>query len=67
MFSEVALLTNNRDEDAQRVLDIFFQRVTLEDQFFCRALLAYATLEVSEKSLTFCLGEENSKARAQGR
>lgn len=31
MFVEVALLTNTRDDDAQRVLDIFFQRFTQED------------------------------------
>jgi hypothetical protein len=31
MFVEVALLTNTRDDDAQRVLDIFFQRFSQED------------------------------------
>jgi hypothetical protein len=41
MFAEVALLTGGeRDEDAQRVLEMFFQRISQEDQYYCRALLA---------------------------
>ena len=45
MYTEVALLTNTRDDSASRVNDIFFQRVGQEDQFFCRALLAKASIE----------------------
>ena len=47
-LAEVSLLSNKRDDSAERVLEIFFQRVTQEDQFYCRALLAQATIEVSE-------------------
>ena len=46
-LAEVSLLSNKRDDSAERVLEIFFQRVTQEDQFYCRALLAQATIEVS--------------------
>lgn len=54
-LAEVSLLTEKRDEQAERILDIFFQRVTQEDQFFCRALLAQATIEVSfSLNLNFC-------------
>jgi hypothetical protein len=28
LYAEVALLTNNRDQEAERTLDIFFQRFT---------------------------------------
>lgn len=45
MYVEVALLTGRRDDSASRVTDIFFQRITQQDQFFCRALLAKASIE----------------------
>ena len=51
-LAEVSLLSNKRDESAERILDIFFQRITQEDQFFCQALLAYATIEVRPCTLT---------------
>jgi hypothetical protein len=47
MLAEVSLLTNKRDHSAERILKIFFQRITQEDQFYCQALLAQATIEVS--------------------
>jgi hypothetical protein len=50
MYVEVALLTGTRDESASRVIDIFFQRVQQEDQFYCRALLAKASIE--ERKIT---------------
>lgn len=34
-LAEVSLLSNKRDESAERILDIFFQRITQEDQYFC--------------------------------
>ena len=61
MFIEVSLLTNTRDADAQRILDIFFQRFTQEDQFFCRALLAYATVEERKISQQSIKAEDNLK------
>jgi hypothetical protein len=61
MFVEVALLTNTRDADAQRLLDIFFQRFTQEDQFFCRALLAYATVEERKVLQLGLKAEDNLK------
>jgi hypothetical protein len=45
MYIEVALLTARRDESASRVTDIFFQRIEQQDQFYCRALLAKASIE----------------------
>lgn len=59
MYVEVALLTARRDESASRVTDIFFQRVEQEDQFYCRALLAKASIEerkIRERELK---GDEN--------
>lgn len=46
-LAEVSLLSGKRDDQAERILEIFFQRVTQEDQFYCRALLAQASIEVS--------------------
>ena len=51
-LAEVSLLSGKRDEQAERILEIFFQRVNQEDQFYCRALLAQATIEVS-RNLNF--------------
>ena len=49
-LAEVSLLSGKRDESAERILDIFFQRIGQEDQFYCQALLANATIEVSPLS-----------------
>lgn len=46
-FAEIALNAKTKDEDARRYLEIFFQRIEGENQFYCRALLAQATVEVS--------------------
>lgn len=46
-LAEVSLLSGKRDEQAERILEIFFQRLTQEDQYFCRALLAQSSIEVS--------------------
>ena len=51
LFVEVSLLSQKRDESAARILQIFFQRINQEDQFYCRALLSQATIEVSSVSL----------------
>ena len=48
-LAEVSLLSGKRDEQAERILEIFFQRIQQEDQFYCKALLAQATIEVSAK------------------
>lgn len=45
-FAEIALNAKTKDEDAKRYLELFFQRVEGENQFYCRALLAQATVEV---------------------
>ena len=47
MYVEVSLLSGKRDDSAARILQIFFQRVNQEDQYYCRALLSQATIEVS--------------------
>lgn len=59
MYIEVALLANNRDESASRVTDIFFQRIKQEDQFFCRALLAKATIEERKIKQLELKGDQN--------
>ena len=60
-LAEVSLLSNKRDEQAERVLEIFFQRIQQEDQFYCRALLAQATIEVP----TTTSPQRPSQARTQ--
>ena len=54
-LAEVSLLSGKRDEQAERILEIFFQRITQEDQFFCRALLAQASIEVRNLSSLFLM------------
>lgn len=61
MYVEVALLTNTRDDSASRVTDIFFQRINQEDQFFCRALLAKATIEERKIKKMELKGDDNFK------
>ena len=51
-----------RDDSAERILDIFFQRITQEDQFFCQALLAYATIEVNPLARLTFLGAQDLQA-----
>jgi hypothetical protein len=50
-LAQVSLLSGKRDDSADRILKIFFQRITQEDQFYCQALLAQATIEVITQSL----------------
>lgn len=59
MYVEVALLTARRDKSASRVTDIFFQRVEQEDQFYCRALLAKASIEERKIRELELKGDEN--------
>lgn len=59
MYIEVALLTNRRDDSASRVNDIFFQRINQQDQFFCRALLAKASIEERKVKKKELKGDEN--------
>ena len=48
-FAEIALRAKTKDGDERRYLQLFFERAEGEDQFYCRALLAQATAEVSLK------------------
>jgi hypothetical protein len=66
-LAEVSLLSGKRDDSAERILDIFFQRIQQEDQFFCQALLAYATIEVSAAMPHRFLGAQNREAREKRR
>ena len=59
MFIEVALLSKTRDDSASRVVDIFFQRINQQDQFFCRALLSKATIEHRKVTKLDLQGEAN--------
>jgi len=62
MFVEVSLLARGeRDDHAERVLQIFFQNVNSEDQFYCRALLAQATVEERKIVKSQMMGDENLK------
>jgi hypothetical protein len=61
------LLSGKCDDSAERILDIFFQRIQQEDQFFCQALLAYATIEVSAAMPHRFLGAQNREAREKRR
>lgn len=57
-LAEVSLLSGKRDDSAERILDIFFQRISQEDQFYCQALLACATIEVlSHKFINYFFQE----------
>ena len=59
MYVEVALLTARRDESASRVVDIFFQRIEQQDQFYCRALLAKASIEERKIRQQELKGDDN--------
>lgn len=45
IFVEVALQSGTRDLGASLVLDKYFERIHLLDQFYCRALFAKSTVE----------------------
>lgn len=61
MYVEVALLTKSRDDNASRIIDIFFQRVNQQDQYYCRALLAKASIEERKITKMELKGDANFK------
>ncbi|CAG9330246.1 unnamed protein product [Blepharisma stoltei] len=45
LFSEVGMLIENRNEVVERYLNIYFQYSGMQDQFYVRALLAFAEIQ----------------------
>jgi len=59
LFIELAIRSRKKDKQAEEILTFLFNHSNCEDQFYCRALLAQATVEFRKINQKGLKAEEN--------